>query len=270
MQLSESAIVGRTDDEFFSSDQAALHHQNDRRVMATGETIRNKSWVTREDGRKALMETSKSPYYNQNGEIAGVVGVSSDITHHWIYEHKLLEVQEELRKQKNSFEHDAHYDALTNLPNRVLFHDRLGQSIAKAKRNHDGLAVFFLDLDHFKQINDTLGHDIGDKVLQEAAKRLTGCVREMDTIARLGGDEFTVLLESMKQPHNAAVIARKINEVMEQPIVVDDHELHISTSIGIALYPENGETIEALVKCADVAMYQVKEGGRNAFAFVSE
>jgi diguanylate cyclase (GGDEF)-like protein/PAS domain S-box-containing protein len=263
VNLSEQEIVGQTDESFFDAKQVKLFHSNDKKVLESGEPRENEEWVSYPDGKKVLLETIKSPYYNQNGEIEGVVGVSSNVTAY-------MEIQEELRRQKNSFEHGAHYDSLTNLPNRVLFLDRLKQSINKAKRTKEGLALFFIDLDHFKQTNDTLGHDVGDKVLKIAATRLSACVREVDTIARLGGDEFTAILESIRQPQSAALIAHKINVAMQKVINVLGHNLHLSASIGIALYPDNGTTAEALIKCADTAMYRVKQDCRDSFQFYTQ
>ena len=263
INLSEQEIVGLTDESFFDEKRVKLFHSNDKKVLESGKPRENEEWVSYPDGKKVLLETIKSPYYNQNGEIEGVVGVSSNITAY-------MEIQEELRRQKNTFEHEAHYDSLTNLPNRVLFLDRLEQSINKAKRTKEGLALFFIDLDHFKQTNDTLGHDVGDKVLQKAATRLSACVREVDTIARRGGDEFTAILESIRQPQSAALIAHKINVAMQKVITVDGHDLYLSVSIGIALYPDNGTTAEALIKCADTAMYRVKQDCRDSFQFYTE
>ena len=190
----------------------------------------------------------------------GVVGISRDVTVD-------SQLNDQLQQQRNLFEHEAHYDALTNLPNRVLFMDRLSQSINKAKRMGDGVAVFFIDIDRFKPINDTLGHDVGDRVLQQVAARLTGCVREMDTIARLGGDEFTAIIEGVSQAQNVATIANKMNVALREPFVVNDRALHLCGSIGIALYPDNGGDGQLLLKCADKAMYRVKQEGRDAFQF---
>jgi len=177
--------------------------------------------------------------------------------------------QEYLLKQKEALDHQAHHDALTELPNRLLFNDRLEQGIAKAKRNHSKLALLFIDLDHFKEINDSLGHDIGDEVLKKVTTRLLGAIRKEDTIARLGGDEFTVIIEELKQGQDASLLARKILDALAEPIIVEGNTLYVSSSIGISLYPSDGNSAQDLLKYADSAMYKAKEEGRNNFQFYS-
>ncbi|MFQ5863168.1 MAG: EAL domain-containing protein [Candidatus Brocadiales bacterium] len=159
----------------------------------------------------------------------------------------------------------AYYDTLTALPNRLLFNDRLTLALAHAHRNKEMLAVLYLDLDRFKVINDTLGHTVGDKLLQGVAERLVSCVRGGDTVARLGGDEFTLLLPGITKTENATNIARKILDVIKQPLRVDGRELRITTSIGIALYPDDGKDAGTLLRNADAAMYHAKEQGRDNF-----
>jgi len=199
---------------------------------------------------------------DEQGNPINMVAYAQDITLR-----KEAEVQ--LEKQKDILQHQAHHDALTGLPNRFLFSDRLEQSIEKAKRHNSVVALFFIDLDHFKEINDSLGHEVGDKVLQEATLRLQTSIRDEDTLARLGGDEFTVLLEDLKQGQNASNIAKKILENLEKPIYIDEHELYISSSIGISLYPDDGVTAQDLLKFADSAMYKAKDEGRNNYQFYS-
>jgi diguanylate cyclase (GGDEF)-like protein/PAS domain S-box-containing protein len=163
----------------------------------------------------------------------------------------------------------AHYDVLTGLPNRRLFIDRLQLAIANANRHDDLLAIMFLDLDLFKRINDSLGHGLGDQVLIETAERLLHSVREGDTVARLGGDEFTILLPRIDHVADAARLAERLIAQVKQPFIVGGHELYVTVSAGIALFPENGQTIEALLRNADTAMYRAKEMGRNAFQLYS-
>jgi diguanylate cyclase (GGDEF)-like protein len=177
--------------------------------------------------------------------------------------------QEYLIKQKEELDHQAHHDALTQLPNRLLFSDRLEQGIAKAKRNNSKLALLFIDLDHFKEINDSLGHNIGDEVLKKVTKRLLDAIRKQDTIARLGGDEFTVIIEELKQGQDASRLAQKILEVLAEPIIVEENILYVSSSIGISLYPSDGTSAQDLLKYADSAMYRAKKEGRNNFQFYS-
>jgi len=163
----------------------------------------------------------------------------------------------------------AHNDPLTGLPNRTLFHDRLEQSLAMARRNQQGISVLFLDLDHFKEINDTLGHDMGDVLLKETASRLLGCVREMDTVARMGGDEFTVILNETNDTESAEIVAKKILHVLLEPFELRGKLSNVGCSIGIARYPDHGTDSETLLKHADTAMYQAKLK-RNTFCSFSE
>lgn len=159
----------------------------------------------------------------------------------------------------------AEHDFLTGLPNRALLTDRLSQSIAFALRHGKKVALMYLDLDHFKHINDSLGHEVGDQLLQSVAKRLQACVRLYDTVSRQGGDEFVVLLPEVDERQDATLIAQKLIEAMAQPHVVRGHSLHVSISIGISLYPDDGKDVEALVRNADTAMYQAKKNGRNKY-----
>lgn len=163
----------------------------------------------------------------------------------------------------------AHHDALTTLPNRVLFTDRLDQSLARAHWHERAVAVLFLDLDRFKVINDTLGHDIGDRALQALSERLQDCIREGDTVARLGGDEFAIVLEDVATADDVAPTARKILDVLSQPFLLDKHEFILTTSIGISLFPIDGKDTQTLLKHADIAMYRAKELGRNTYQFYS-
>jgi diguanylate cyclase (GGDEF)-like protein len=163
--------------------------------------------------------------------------------------------------------HSAEHDFLTGLPNRMLLNDRVGQAIALAKRHVKKVAVLFLDLDGFKHINDSLGHPVGDKLLQSIAKRLVDCIRGSDSVSRQGGDEFVVLLLDLEHAEDAAVTARRMLEAVAQPHHVDHHDLHVTASIGVSVYPDDGLDAEALIKNADTAMYQAKENGRRSFQF---
>ncbi|MGE5490298.1 MAG: putative bifunctional diguanylate cyclase/phosphodiesterase, partial [Actinomycetota bacterium] len=161
----------------------------------------------------------------------------------------------------------AHYDALTRLPNRDLFRDRLHQAMAHTDRRKGLMAVMFLDLDRFKMVNDTLGHDAGDVLLREVSQRLQKCVRQDDTVARLGGDEFTVILEQIAKPEDAAIVAGKIVDAVSPPIVLGSQEAFVTPSIGITIYPLDSDNAESLLKNADTAMYRAKEQGGNGFRF---
>jgi len=175
----------------------------------------------------------------------------------------------EIQKQKDILYDQAHHDALTGLPNRALFSDRLKHGIEQAKRHKTEIALFFIDLDRFKQINDSLGHQVGDRVLIAVAERLKAKIRKEDTLARLGGDEFTIIIEDMEEIQDVSHLAQKILEVLTQPIHIEDHPLYISCSIGISLYPQDGTDADNLIKYADTAMYKAKGKGRNNFQFYS-
>jgi diguanylate cyclase (GGDEF)-like protein/PAS domain S-box-containing protein len=174
-----------------------------------------------------------------------------------------------LLQQKEELKYQAHHDYLTGLPNRVYFHDRLEQAIDKAKRDNSILALLFIDLDHFKEINDSLGHKAGDEVLKIVTNTLQDTIRKEDTIARLGGDEFIIIMEGLSQAQDASVLAQKLLEKLAHPIIVESNELYISSSIGISLYPNDGLSAVDLLKYADAAMYKAKDEGRNNFQYYS-
>ena len=183
---------------------------------------------------------------------------------------ELSKYHEELSKQKDLLSYKANHDELTDLPNRALFNDRLSVAINKADRNAGAIAVFFLDIDYFKQINDKYGHDVGDEILKRFAIRLESCLRAEDTLARIGGDEFMIILEENENLTTSTTVANKILESMKEPIKLGESELMLATSIGIAIYPSDASTASELVKNADLAMYRAKEAGRNNFKFFSE
>ena len=176
----------------------------------------------------------------------------------------------QLNKQKNVLSFQATHDALTDLPNRVLFNDRLNQSIYKAKRQNEKFALMFIDLDQFKEVNDTFGHGYGDKLLQKVAKRLQSVIREEDTLARLGGDEFTIIMSSFHGDFSPSILAQKILDIMQLPIVMNEDQSHISCSIGISVYPQDATEASELIKNADIAMYRSKLSGRNNYHFYTQ
>ena len=182
---------------------------------------------------------------------------------------ELSRAEKLLEEQAEKLNHQANHDTLTQLPNRMLFQDRLSQAIKAATRNHQQFALLFIDLDQFKKINDSLGHHVGDAVLREAAARLKVALREEDTLARLGGDEFTIILKSVKDIQSVSLVANKINTVMKEPILVRGNTLFISSSIGISMFPQDTTSQENLIKFADTAMYKAKEEGRDNFQFYS-
>jgi diguanylate cyclase (GGDEF)-like protein/PAS domain S-box-containing protein len=209
----------------------------------------------RKDGSLYYEEKTITPLKSESGEITHFVSSAKDIT-------ERMQVQERLQ-------YLAHHDDLTRLPNRVLFLDRLSQALIRAHFHHRILAVLFLDLDHFKNINDSLGHNVGDQFLEATAVRLASCVREGDTVARLGGDEFAVLLEDIAHIEDISMVARKVLAAFASPFTVEAHELYLTTSIGVSLYPDDGADGHTLLKHADAAMYRAKELGRNNFQFYS-
>lgn len=211
------------------------------------------SILVRRDGYESPIEVSVAPIFDKIGEVTGTVIVFHDVT------------QVQAMAQKMS--HLAQHDYLTGLPNRMLLNDRLSQAIVYAKRYGMQLAVLFLDLDNFKHINDSLGHLAGDKLLESVAHRLAGQVRQSDTVSRQGGDEFVILLLEDTHAENAAITAEKIVQSLAQPHYVDQHELHITTSIGISLFPDDGSDADTLIKNADTAMYHAKKKGRDNYQF---
>ncbi len=246
-------FFGRTEpcsDKDFPCPVREVHRQN-RSV-----TLIHRSYHG--NGVNNTYEIEASPLRDQEGNIYGAIEVARNITDR-------LRIEKELRESKSRLYRLAHHDALTGLPNRLLFEDRLDQAILKARRNTNKLGILFLDLDRFKQINDTLGHDVGDELLIAVAKRLQNQCRQSDTVARIGGDEFVFILDNLRGREGAEVVAKKILNALKRPILLNNHELEISTSIGIALYPDDSTDIDGVIKRADIALYQAKEAGRNQY-----
>ncbi len=218
--------------------------------------------LVKKSGEIIYADLSLSLLKDENSKAYAMVGYSQDITERKKAEDILIE-------QKNLLDYQAHHDSLTGLPNRTLFTDRLHQGIEKAKRNNSILALFFIDLDRFKQINDSLGHEVGDSVLNIVTTRLNSVMRQEDTLARLGGDEFTVIMENLRYSQDASILAEKILKILEKAIEVKNHKLYVSCSIGISIYPKDGIDAIDLLKDADAAMYRAKEEGRNNYQFYS-
>jgi diguanylate cyclase (GGDEF)-like protein/PAS domain S-box-containing protein len=240
---------GRHDDAFYT----AMWQQ----LIETGSWA-GEIWDRRKNGEIFPKWMTITAVKDSRGEITQYVAIFSDIT---------------ARKQdEEAIRNLAFYDALTQLPNRRLFLERLHAALAASARYGDYGAIFFIDLDRFKTLNDTLGHDYGDLLLVEVAARIRSCVREVDTVSRFGGDEFVVLLESVGSEREdalqkAGVVAEKIREALSRPYQFKEREHHSSPSIGISLYQGNGEAMDVLLKHADAAMYQAKNAGRNTVRF---
>ncbi|HLZ97650.1 MAG TPA: diguanylate cyclase [Steroidobacteraceae bacterium] len=207
--------------------------------------------LSRRDGEEMAVEVSAAPIHDRNGGVIGAVMVAHDVTAARELSMKLARL--------------ALHDSLTELPNRALFSDRLIQATTNARANGGYAALLYVDLDRFKHINDSLGHAIGDQLLQTVARRLLGCVRSTDTVSRQGGDEFVVLLPDIVHVKDAVACAEKLLGALEAPYRIGEHELRISASIGVAIFPDDAREAEALLRCADAAMYQAKYHGRNNY-----
>ena len=224
-------------------------------VIKTDKTLRLAEGcvLIRRDGVEAAIEDSTAPIHDREGRVTGAVMVFHDVT--------------QARAMTQKMTHLAQFDFLTDLPNRLLLNDRLSQAISTARRQDQSLAVLFVDVDRFKHVNDSLGHLIGDRLLLSIAQRLVAGVRESDTISRQGGDEFVILLSSVAHAADAALSAQKILTVAQMPYRVDEHDLQITLSVGISIYPDDGADAETLVKNADIAMLSAKDNGRNNYQF---
>ena len=209
--------------------------------------------LIRRDGLEIPIEESIAPIRNRDGQAAGTVIVFRDVS-----------IAKAMARQ---MAHTAEHDPLTGLPNRTLLNDRITQAIAAAKRHVKKVAVLFLDVDGFKHINDSLGHPVGDQLLQSIAQRLLECVRPVDTVSRQGGDEFVVLISELTHPRAASIMAAKMLRAVAEPHVVGRHELHVTASIGVSVFADDGQNAETLIKNADTAMYQAKENGRRRYQF---
>ena len=247
-------VIGKTDADIHDAELAALYVERDREVLLSGEVrVIEEDHVPRKDGGVAILRTKKIALRNAEGHAEYLLGVSEDIA-----ERKRAEAQ---------IARLAHYDPLTELPNRVLFQKSLSDALARRARKGDQLAVHFIDLDRFKTVNDTLGHPLGDALLREAAERLQGCVREGDTVARLGGDEFAVVQTGLSDMSGATRLAGRIVEAMSVPFDLQGHQVVIGASVGVAASPSDGLDADELLKKADMALYRAKADGRGAFHF---
>lgn len=254
-------IIGKTDYDLLWKAEAPKCISGDQQVMqAKAGWYDYEETLTHADGRIQCLSMSKVPLLGERNEMVGVLGAYIDVT-------AQKEAMKAIETAKDALGYQAQHDALTGLANRLLYMDRLNHAIQKATRSQEKLAVIFIDLDRFKQINDTLGHETGDTIVQMMGERLSALLREEDTIARFGGDEFTVLLESIRDIADAAEIGNKIVKALDEVFEVDNHQLNLTLSAGISIFPDDGNTAEILLRNADTAMYRAKEEGRNAYQF---
>ena len=246
--LQPDEVVGKSVYEYYADFPEII---GDIRRVLSGEALVSTRWV----GELAF-EIQYSPLRDEAGKVTGAIGVAADVT--------------ERKQSEDQLAFLANFDPVTELPNRYLFHDRLSQAMRSADRSQERVALLFIDLDHFKTVNDSLGHAAGDELLKQVAKRLNSVVRAGDTVSRLGGDEFTIILESVHDDADAARVAQQLLDQGARPYRLLEADIYITPSIGIAVYPLDGESVESLVMNADAAMYRAKEGGRNNFQFFTK
>ncbi len=250
----ENDVLGKSARFLYENEQQHSDLDKIQKEITNTGSWRGELWICRESEEPFPSWISINRVEDKQEDNTVYIGVFSDMT--------------ALRDSQERFDFLAHHDSLTNLPNRLLFNDRLEHAIIRAKRAETHLAVLFIDLDHFKYINDTHGHPTGDKLLIEITRRLTHKLRDEDTVARLGGDEFVVLLESISEKSDAALVAKSLlHELSSYSVDIDDQALSVTASVGISLYPDDGDNVTSLIKNADVAMYDAKEKGRNNFSF---
>ncbi|WP_414620529.1 CHASE2 domain-containing protein [Calothrix sp. CCY 0018] len=248
----QKQLIGKFDYDFFPKHEADAFIKNDEYVFKTHKFLENEEQLTDIYGKLHLIATKRSLHKDSAGNLF-LVGIIRDIT--------------ERKFQEDHFRYIAYHDALTGLPNRKAFTEELHESLSWAKSGNCMLALLFVDLDGFKQVNDSLGHKMGDLLLVTVAQRLSNCLRGSDTVSRLGGDEFTIILRKIPKAEVAAKIADKILRTITEPIALENHNATVSASIGISIYPDNAENCETLLKQADAAMYRAKHLGRNRYEF---
>jgi diguanylate cyclase (GGDEF)-like protein/PAS domain S-box-containing protein len=256
-----ASLTGRPLEELYRDPRAlicAIHEEDRRRVYEARKTAVGGGYdltyrVVKPDGSIRWVHDRAFPVRDAAGNAYRIAGIAEDITDRKAAEERLM--------------HLAHYDVLTNLPNRVLFYDRLGQTLAQARRNQWIVGVLFIDIDRFKNVNDTLGHAVGDKLLQQVAERLKRSVRSGDAVGRLGGDEFAVMLSNLSSAQDASHVAQKIMASFNEPFKLEGADFYVTSSIGVTLYPDDSVEQEVLIKNADAAMYRAKELGRNTYQF---
>ena len=246
---SPDEVIGKNQDLLSSGMQSPVFYEKQWETLTTTGSWQGEVRNRRKSGEVYVGWLFIKQVLDQQGMLTHHVAVFSDIS--------------ERKATEDNMRHSAHYDALTDLPNRTLFTDRLRQALTQAKRDKAQMAMMFIDLDQFKPVNDTHGHDVGDLLLKRVAERMLNCLRASDTAARIGGDEFVVLLPTIEDVRDAMMIAEKILQALSQPFELTGHSLNISASIGVAVYPEHGSDEKLLLRNADIAMYHAKKIGRN-------
>lgn len=266
-------LLEKSDPAFFPQTEADVFWQHDDLLFRQGQAREHEEEFTDRNGFTHLIATKRSLHQDAAGN-RFLVGVIRDITERKRTEEELkrtaaelVRSNAELKMSRDHLSFLANHDTLTGLPNRKLFYERLSQSIEWAAINNQMVALLFLDLDGFKEINDTKGHDMGDLVLKAVAERLMGCLRGSDTVARLGGDEFTVILPAIPSEQDAARVADKVLTTLSKTFLIESEQLNVTTSVGISLYPLHAEDMEELIRQADQAMYRAKERGKNCYEF---
>ena len=269
-------LLEKSDYEFFHEDEANIFRQQDQLVFDSRQPKEHEEKFTNANGNTHLIATKRSLHKDAAGNFF-LVGIIHDITERKRLEeelkHKAAELSRhnnELKSKEDDLRYLAYHDPLTGLPNRKFFTEQLQESVNWAKTNNLLLGLLFIDLDGFKQVNDTLGHELGDRLLLSVSKRLISCLRGSDIVSRLGGDEFTVILRAIPTVEVAAKIAQKILSSMNESIILEGHIVKISASIGISIYPLNSEDSQILIQKADAAMYSAKQVGKNCYKFIEK
>ena len=261
---SAEEIVGQNFSRLFSVEEIQRGRPSAiLRLASVSERHHEEIPHARQDGSRFIGEVVLTALRDSSGKLRGFSKIGRDLTPRKEAENHLVRID----KQLATLTHSAEHDPLTGLPNRLLLNDRINQAIALAHRRSGKIAVLFLDLDGFKHTNDSLGHSVGDKLLRSVAKRLLACVRSPDTVSRNGGDEFIIVLQEMERPNQAGITARRVLKALADPHKVGELDLHVTASVGVSVYPDDGPDAESLIKNADTAMYQAKASGRKTFQF---
>ena len=275
--LEQSEVVSHSDAEVFTPEFAAQFATNDAEALAARSGIEFEEVARYSDEQLHTSIVHKFPIFDLQGHVTALGGVATDITERKRLEEALrqsnnqlrtaIRTEIELRQRQEHLQRIANRDPLTGVANRIFLHQRAEHAIAACRRSGRLIALLFIDLDQFKTINDTLGHIAGDEVLRQVAARLSGCLREVDTIARLGGDEFIVLLEDMDSAEQVTHVTTRMKTVLADPIALEGHAVCVTSSIGVALYPRDGADLSTLIRVADLAMYRGKQLGGNTVTY---